>query len=132
MPDTTLALVRIRYCAFNPTSPQQEAEFALAGLVPSARSKWIPINADPTRVLDLLHAVFEATNLQEGELWDERIERRLPKGRTHTSVSSNLFGGGDEIDVFISSKRRTFRCESSGWSVLTDGAGWQAIVPAAR
>jgi hypothetical protein len=132
MPDTKLVLARIRYCAFNPPTPQQEAELALAGCYPNARSNWIPLDADPTRILDLLHAIFEATNLQEGELWEERIEPRLPKGRTHTSVSSNPLGGGDEIDVYANRTLRTFRCDSFGWSVLTDDARWQAIVPATR
>lgn len=57
---------------------------------------------------DVAEALFRATNLNEGPLW-ERITKVLPQGRTHTAISvGDLVEVGDIVLL----------CSPLGWSVM--------------
>jgi hypothetical protein len=132
--ETAVVRARIRYAAFNPTTAVQAADMKRAGRNPNATSRWIRLNIDPSPVTHVLEAIFEATNLQAGDLWDQ-IQPLLPTDRTHTSLSCEVLGGGDEIDVYLPANRRvrTYRCDSNGWSYRDDsGRFWRALSTSTR
>lgn len=52
----------------------------------------------PLADLDLCEALFAATNLYQGPLWD-LLEPALPADRTHTSLSVGLDGRGDYVAI---------------------------------
>ena len=60
----------------------------------------------PTSDHDVLEALFEATNLYEGPLWDAL--QPLPEDRSHTALSV-----GDHVVI----DGTIYRCDSFGWSV---------------
>ena len=57
---------------------------------------------------DMLEALFEATNLYSGVLWDV-LEEVMPTDRTHTSLSI-----GDEVTIGDA----TYRCQPIGWEAV--------------
>ncbi len=124
--------VSIRYRAFNPRTEQEAAEMALNnGGRADAATDYFTADGDPDNQLPLLERLFEATNLQEGHLW-QQIESYLPADRTHTSLSAGVIGGGDEIAVIARGTITRYRCEPRGWSIRRPGNhDWQPYQPAA-
>lgn len=55
-----------------------------------------------------LEALFEATNLYSGPLWERMVQQGMPPRRHHTALSV-----GDEVTLH----GKTWRCTPIGWEV---------------
>jgi hypothetical protein len=59
--------------------------------------------------IEILNEVYKATNLQNGELWFNTIQKGLDPKRTHTAISV-----GDMILI----NDATYRCADIGWQKI--------------
>ena len=82
------------------------AEYAARGSDPHAQASYrlAGLPADPRAACE---ALFEATNLAQGPLWEQLSCQGLGRGRGHTSLSV-----GDEVGI----DGRTWRCAPVGWT----------------
>jgi hypothetical protein len=66
------------------------------------------LDLSPLEPKQFLEALFEATNIYGGKLWDY-LEPMLPAGRSHTALSV-----GDRVSL----DGVTYKCEAVGWEIL--------------
>ena len=63
---------------------------------------------------EILEALFAQTNLYQGSMWDSMEEAGMPAFRTHTALSV-----GDKVRIERDGDNSLYRCENSGWELLT-------------
>lgn len=99
--------VRLTFRAFSDLPETHLAEMRIAGREPITRSVWEFVTADELGIdvsrRDVARAVaeklFEVTNRQDSKLF-ERLLRKFPEDRTHTSMSCASLGEtGDLVEI---------------------------------
>lgn len=90
----------------HPPNSEELAEYAQAGLDPHCTASY-QLAFLPTDPHAACEALFEATNLNRGSLWEQLSAQGLPPTRGHTALSV-----GDEVHL----DGHTWRCAPVGWT----------------
>lgn len=100
--------VRLTFRAFSDLPETHLAEMRMSGVEPVTRSVWEFVTADELGIdvvppigveYAIAEKLFEVTNRQDSKLF-ERLLRKFPENRTHTSMSCSSLGEtGDLVEI---------------------------------